>query len=201
MLARLMKVNRPPHYVNKQGFPGGIIKPSEDTLEAAGRILGERGGVDVKKVYLEQLFTFSKVDRDQRGRVVSVAYLGLVPWESIGADEKMSNEQQGWFDAFAAKNLAYDHDEVLITALERLRSKIEYSTIISNVMPKEFTLTDLEKAYALILKRELDKRNFRKKILSLEILESVNKKREVGRFRPDQLYRFKSKKIREINIL
>jgi 8-oxo-dGTP diphosphatase len=201
LVTRLMTVNRPPNYVNRPGFPGGIIRPKETSLEAAERILEERGGIAVKKVHLEQLYTFSRVDRDPRGRVVSVAYLALVPWEDISGEESKSNDKMQWQEVSKAKNLAYDHDEVLDVALERLRSKIEYTTMIGHMLPNDFTLTELESAYKVILKKELDKRNFRKKILSLDILESADKKRAGGRFRPAELYRFKSRKVQEINIL
>lgn len=196
-----MTVDRPPHFPNTPGLPGAIIHPKETAEDAVRRIIEERGKLDAKKIYLEQLYTFSRADRDPRGRVVAVSYLGLVSWENLSEQERESGDGVRWADAHSLKKLAYDHDEMLHMALKRLASRATYTTILSKLMPEEFTLTELERAYESVIGEELDKRNFRKKILKLKVLKEVPGKRTGGRFRPAQLYRFASKHIQEIEVI
>ena len=136
-----------------------------------------------------------------RGRVVAVAYLGLVPWAALSAAEQTDSENAQWVPVSKAGALAYDHDEILATAVARLRSRISYTTLLAKLMPSEFTLTELENAYACILQTALDKRNFRKKVLKLGILKELPRKRAAGRSRPAQLYRFAQKDVKEIEII
>ena len=150
---------------------------------------------------MEKLFTFSKIDRDPNGRVVAMAYLALVPWENLRKEEKDDTVKFWWCPVPRAKKLAYDHDEMLKMALERLRSRVVYTNLISKLMPAEFTLTELEKMYEIVLGKKLDKRNFRKKILKLKILKSLPRKRTGGRSRPAQLYAFISGTTGEISLL
>lgn len=201
LYVRLITVNRPPHFVNTRGLPGGLLHPSETAEEAARRHLCEKSGIDTTHLYTEQLYTFSRVDRDPRGRVVAVTYLALVPWENLSDDERLDSAESQWALVKNAKRLAFDHDEVLKLALSRLRSRISYTTILAKLMPKEFTLTELEQTYESILKSNLDKRNFRKKILKLGILTPLNKKRKAGRSRPAELYSFASPTVTDIEVL
>lgn len=222
---RLINVDRPPHFKNVPGLPGGLLLPHETAEQAAVRHLQEKTGIDAKKIYSEQLYTFSHVDRDPRGRVVAVAYLALVPWEKLNEKEQDDAKGAKWVPVNpvrnraragapegpvgraisngvkSAKNLAYDHDEILALALQRLRSRVHYTTLINKLMPHEFTLTDLEKAYECLIGTDLDKRNFRKKILKLKILKKMPHKKSGGRFRPAQLYTFASPKVSEIEVL
>lgn len=201
LLVRLMRVDRPPHYKNRKGLPGGLLDQKETAEQAAHRILQSQGEVADKKAYMEQLYTFSKIDRDPRNRVVSVGYTAFVPWDSLSPDEQRDTEEVWWSPIQEAKRLAYDHDDILDMALKRLHSRVAYTTVISKLMPKEFTLTDLETAYKGILGKDLDKRNFRKKILKLDILKPIEGKRTGGAFRPAQLYRFASKDVMDIEML
>lgn len=201
LLTRLIKVDRPPFFKDSKGLPGGLLRPEETAEEAAVRIVEAKTGIAEKKLYIEQLYTFSRVDRDPRGRVVAVAYMAFTPWENLSDEEKKDTHDTWWTSIKNAKKLAYDHDEVLALALKRLRTRIAYTTLLCKLMPKEFTLTELESAYETILGTELDKRNFRKKILKLAVLTEVPRKREGGRFRPAQLYRFASTKVDEIEVL
>lgn len=201
LLVRLIGVHRPPHFVDREGLPGGLIDPAETAEEAAQRILKTKTGLSLGHVYLEQLSTFSAVNRDPRGRVVAVAYLALVPWEALRATEQNGTPQNRWVDVEEARHLAYDHDTILHAAVERLQSRVTHSTLIGRVMPKDFTLTELERAYESIVKTSLDKRNFRKKILKLGVLKPLARKRVGGPFRPAQLYCFKSSKVQEIKVL
>lgn len=198
---RLIRVDRLPHYANSKGLTGGLVLPDETAETAARRHVKEKTGIDPAHLYFEQLYTFSDIERDKRGRVVAVAYTALADWERLSEEERKDSLAAWWAPVKNAKHLAYDHDEILKVAVERLRSRIRYTTLLSKLMPKEFTLTELEKAYAAILATSLDKRNFRKKILKLGILTELPKKRTGGRSRPAQLYRFASSAVSEIEIL
>jgi 8-oxo-dGTP diphosphatase len=145
--------------------------------------------------------TFSEVNRDKRGRVVSVAYLALVPWENLSVEDQMSNAELAWMPVTKLKHLAYDHDHMLKVALDRLASRATYTTIISKLMPEEFTLTSLEQAFEVVTGKPLDKRNFRKKVDALGIIRYVNKKTSGSRHRPAKLYEFKSTKVLTLEIL
>ena len=201
LLVRLIKVDRPPFFVNAKGLPGGLLDPKENAQEAALRHVEDKAGIAASKVYMEQLYTFSEVDRDPRGRVVAVVYLALVPWEKLSPQEQKDTRDAWWVPIKKAQRLAYDHNEVVSLALKRLRSRITYTTVLAKLMPKEFTLTELENAYEGILGKVLDKRNFRKKVLKLKIIAESAGKRIGGRFRPAQLYRFASLGVQEIQIL
>ncbi len=201
LLVRIIHVIRPPHFPGNWGLPGGLIRPHETAFDAAKRLVSDRALVDSDKVYFEQLYTFDSVKRDPRGRVVAVAYLALVPWQKLSDSERSDSPDAKWVPLSKAKKLAYDHDEMLALAKKRLASRIEYTTVIQKMLPKEFTLTELEKAYACILGTNLDKRNFRKKILKLKILKPLKSKRKNGPSRPAQLYTFYSQKIRELTTL
>ncbi len=201
LLVRLIPVHRLPHFRNSKGFPGGLIHPSETAEQSATRLIREKARIDPKKVHLEQLYTFSRIDRDPRSRVVAVGYIALVPWADLTDEERRDTDDAWWAAIPAASKLAYDHDEILTIALARLRSRATYTTLLSKFMPEAFTLTELQSAYAGVLKQSLDKRNFRKKILHLNILSILPHKRSTGRSRPAQLYRFTSKKVKEIEVI
>ena len=198
LLVRLMRVRRPPHFPNSPGFPGGLIDPREVAEHAAKKYIEERGGIAPDKAYFEQFYTFDAPDRDPRGRVIAVGFIGLIPWDALGENECSYEGESYWSLVSKTKRLAYDHDEMLVRALKHLRGRVESCTLIQKLMPSEFTLSELEHAYASILGKSLDKRNFRKKILKLGILAPVTGKRTQGRFRPAQLYRFKSSSVEEI---
>lgn len=201
LLVRLQEVNRPPYFDAVPGLPGGLISPTETAEETVRRLLSEKAQLNPSKVYIEQLYTFSTLDRDPRGRVVSVAYLALVPWEELSIIEKQSTKEIWWEEINGTKNLAYDHKSILSTAIRRLQSRITYTTLSSKLVPKEFTLTHLEKIYEVILKKSIDKRNFRKKIISLNIVKKSEKKLRGVKYRPPNLYSFSTKNISDISIL
>lgn len=200
LMVRLMRVHRPPYFIDKLGLPGGLLDPKETAEEAALRHLEVKAAIAKDKVYAEQLYTFSRLNRDPRGRVVAVAYLALVPWEALTPIER-GGEDSKWTTLASARNLAYDHNEILAIALARLRSRLTYTTLIQKLMPSEFTLTELEEAYESVLGEGIDKRNFRKKIAKLELLSELPHKREGGKHRPARLYKFKSQKVLEIEVL
>lgn len=198
LVVLLMPINLPPHYANTQGFPGGIITPKETTEQAVQRVL--KAKVGVVPDHIEQLATFSRVDRDKRNRVVSVGYLGFLRPEQVRQYEK--TQAGGYFIPIRdIVQLAYDHNEVLDTALSRLRGKLSYTTIAQFLLPRRFTLTELQLLYEAVHGKGYDKRNFRKKILALDIIEDTGETQEGVRNRPAALYTFTTKKLTQLPLL
>lgn len=173
-------------FVGNLSLPAGLIFEGESLDSAAARVLAEKTGVS--KVFLEQLYTFGEPNRDPHERTIGVAYYALLDF----ADIKVRESGAGWYDTDRAAKLAFDHNKILKTALNRVRSKITYSNIAHGALPSEFTLTDLQKVYEVILGQKFDKRNFRKKLLSVNILEDINKKLMGKKQRPAALYKFKT---------
>jgi 8-oxo-dGTP diphosphatase len=198
---RLIKVNRPPHFNGVPGLPGGLLDPKETADEAAYRHLRVRTGIDPNSAYIEQLYTFSAVDRDPRGRVVSVAYLALMPWDDLSPAAQADTAEAWWCPLEKVPKLAYDHDEVMKMAVERLRAKVAYTTLAMKLLPSEFVLSELETCYEKVLGRRVDKRNFRKKIIKLGLLKQVGEMKKGNKWRPAQLYRFADKSVKNLEIL
>ncbi len=192
----LMKMKKEP-YLEHWAVPGGLINPNETIEESAMRQLESRVGI--KNIYLEQLYTFGDLDRDPFGRVVSVAYFALLPKEAVNV-LKATDEVQ-WHSFANLPNLAYDHKEMLGVALDRIRAKLSYTNIVFSLFADGFTLTDLQTTYEIILDKKLDKRNFRKKINQLDILEKVKSKKTHGAHRPAQVFKFKDSKLRFIDMI
>lgn len=184
----IQRKNEP--FKNQWALPGGFVGMSEDLESAALRELEEETGV--KDVYIEQLFTFGSPERDPRGRVVSVAYYALVNLAEHPVKAATDARKVKWFelDKLPLK-LAFDHDEILQVAIERLRAKVRYQPIGFELLPDQFTLTQLQKLYETVLgvKNHLNKRNFRTKILKMGVLKEVGKQEGVAH-RPARLYRF-----------
>lgn len=173
-------------FIGQFAIPGGFVLEDEDLDQAAVRELREETGVS--DVYLEQLYSFGKPDRDPRGRVVTIAYFAL-----ISADRTLKAGTDAaeavWYPMDDLPPLAFDHATILNYALERLRNKLEYTTVGFQLLPEKFTLTELQEVYGAILGKELDKRNFRRKMSVLKILKPLREYRRGGQ-RPAQLYRF-----------
>lgn len=194
----LIKMKKHP-YEKAWAIPGGLVRGDESLDDAARRHLSGKTGVE--RVYLEQLASFGAPDRDPFGRVVSVAYVALIP---VGTKELRTTEEYGgvaWFPVRKLPPLAYDHKEILMTAVERLRAKLAYTNIAYGLLPREFTLTELQRVYEIILGTALDKRNFRKKLAALGLLVPTGKTRKEGAHRPALLYRFAEHKPRNIEVL
>jgi len=167
-------------------LPGGFVLEEEDLAEAAGRQLFSKTGV--QGVFLEQLHTFGQPQRDPRMRIVTVAYYALVSADKLTS--RGLQEDVRWWSIYDLPQLAFDHDRILSLALERLRQKIAETNLAFQLMPPRFTLTQLQQTYEVILGRNLDKRNFRKKILSLELVRETDEMHLEGRHRPARLYEF-----------
>lgn len=188
----LIKRGVPP-YKGKWAIPGGFVHMDESLEEAAQREIEEEAGV--ANVYLEQLYTFGDPRRDPRWRVITVSYFALVPGDRVHLTAATDATEARWFDPVDAPPLAFDHRQILQTGVERLRSKLGYSSIAYGLLPPHFRLSELQKVYEVILVQELDKRNFRKKIMALDLLEATGKMDTSGAHRPAQLYRFKKRQV------
>ena len=159
----------------------------EDLEQAARRELEEETGVS--GVYLEQLYTFGRPDRDPRERVITVAYYALIPSDKLQLRAATDAEAVGWFGLEELPELAFDHEEIFTMARQRLVAKLDYSTIAFQFLPAEFTLSELQAVYETIQQAPLDKRNFRKWVLALEQIEETGGERRDGAHRPAKLYR------------
>ena len=176
-------------YRGRWALPGGFVNLDEDLEDGARRELEEETGVG--GVYLEQLYTFGKPDRDPRERVITVAYYALVPSDKLQLRAATDAEAVGWFALDELPELAFDHDEILRMAHQRLAAKLDYSTIAFQFMPDKFTLGELQEVYEIILQEDIDKRNFRKWVLAMERIEETGEERRDGPHRPAKLYMVK----------
>ncbi|MBN8581449.1 MAG: NUDIX hydrolase [Anaerolineae bacterium] len=180
-------------YLGFWSLPGGFLKIGESLDRAAQRVLSEKSGVD--DVYMEQLYTFGEPKRDPRSRVITVAYIALIPWQSLPEPESEKITDLTWTSVDALPKLAFDHKQILEYAVTRLRAKVSYSNIVHGLMPKQFRLSELQSMYETIINDKLDKRNFRKRMLATGLLKETGKKDIAGAHRPAMLYQFKSKEI------
>lgn len=176
-------------------LPGGFAEVGESLEKTARRELEEE--TSLQNVFLEQLYTFSDPGRDPREHVVSVAFYALVNLSEHRIQASTDASNAAWFCIEDVPRLAFDHALILRSAYERLRGKISYQPIGFELLPDKFPLRMLQSMYEKILVRPLDKRNFRKKILSMEILEELDEiETDVGH-RAARLYRFDKHKYDE----
>jgi 8-oxo-dGTP diphosphatase len=183
-------------FKGKWALPGGFVEMNETLDDAARRELREETGLAT--VFLEQLYTFGGVKRDPRERVVSVAYFALVARGRHAVHAASDARHAEWFGVSKLPTLAFDHDQVLAMAVQRLRGKVRYQPIGFELLPRKFTLPQLQHLYEAILERPLDKRNFRKKILGMDLLiDTGDAEQDVAR-RAGRLYRFDERKYRRL---
>lgn len=187
----LIKRGIPP-FKGKWALPGGFVRLNETVDEAARRELSEETGLH--NVFLEQLYTFGALHRDPRERVVSVAHFALVALAEHPATGATDASEAAWFSVSDVPALAFDHADILATAITRLRGKVRYEPIGFELLPEKFTLSQLQHLYEAVLQAPLDKRNFRKKILGMGLLLPLREQVRAGAHRPAQLFRFDTKK-------
>ena len=176
-------------FKGRWALPGGFVEIDESLERAAARELKEEVGVT--NVYLEQLYTFGEPKRDPRGRVISVTYFALVDAERQRIVAASDAAEAQWHSVFDPPKLAFDHAKILDYAVWRLRNKIEWTTVGYELLPKKFTLSELQRVYEIILQRPEDKRNFRKKILAQGQIIELNETRSDVAHRPARLYSFR----------
>lgn len=174
-------------FKGKWALPGGFVQLDESLEDGARRELQEETGLS--GVYLEQLYTFGEPKRDPRERVITVAYYALIPSEQVSLCAATDAEAVGWFGLDELPPLAFDHTEIVRMAHERLAAKLDYSTIAFQFMGPEFTLTELQSVYEIIIQDDIDKRNFRKWVLAMEKIEETGGVQREGAHRPAKLYR------------
>lgn len=191
----LKRPNEP--FQDMWALPGGYNASGETTTQALERIVRQKTGVDIDKdlSYTEQLYTFDTVDRDPRGHAVSVVYMGC--------GREITLREAGAHTAFLDVNnlpeLAYDHAAIIAYARERLIAKLSYTNAVSAFLERRFTLTQLQAAYEIIFGYELDKRNFRKKFLSLDLIHETDELWRDGAHRPAKLYEFNSTSLESLS--
>jgi len=190
----LVKRGVPP-FEGQYAIPGGFIREDESLEEAALRELHEETGV--RNVFLEQLYTFGDPKRDPRGRVITVAYYALIASDKLSLVAGADAAEAQWFPASGVPPLAFDHKSILDYALERLRNKLEYTTVGFQLLAEKFTLGELQAVYEAILGRPLDKRNFRRKLALLGILKPLREWQRTGR-KPARLFRFAAARFEKL---
>ncbi len=176
-----------PPFEGQWALPGGFVREDEDLDAAARRELEEETGLSL--AWLEQLYTFGAVDRDPRGRVITVAFYALVKTTTGALRASTDARDARWFPADDVPDLAFDHLQILQVARERLRGKVSWQPVGFELLPERFTLSQLQQLYETVLGRRLDKRNFRRKVLALGLLQETDF-RSTGPGRPARLYRF-----------
>jgi len=191
----VQRINNP--FKGVWALPGGYNPQGETTVAALQRIVNYKAGVDIKRdlSYLEQLYTFDTVSRDPRGHAVSVTYMGC----GRNVTPKPSEYPAQFFPVSKLPDLAYDHADIIHYAHKRLIAKLTYTNAVYAFLPPRFTLTELQTAYEAIFGYTLDKRNFRKKFLSLGLTEETDEMRRDGAHRPARVHKFHSQSLQTLS--
>ncbi len=174
-------------------LPGGYNPAGETTNQATARVLKTKAGVNVSQLLMEQLYTIDTVARDPRGHCISIIYMGL--GKNLTPKASHTTEHPQFFAVNRLPQLAFDHAEIIRNAHERLHSKLLYTNVVFALIPRLFSLSQLQAAYEAILGHPLDKRNFRKKFLSLALIQPTNEYQMEGAHRPAKLYRFNKQQL------
>ena len=185
----LTKRNNEP-FKDKWAIPGGYVRMSENLDEAAMRVLKEKTNVD--NIYLEQLYTFGDPLRHPVSRVITSAYFALIRSEDFNI---VTTSDLAWHTVFDLPPLAFDHKEIIEYSMKRTRERLEMCPVAYQLLNEKFTLTEMQKAYEMIMEKKLDKRNFRKKVITTEGLRELNEFSKSSSKRPARLYTFESIKL------
>lgn len=183
-------------FLGRWALPGGFVHMDETVEEAARRELREEAGID--RAVLEQLHVFSALERDPRERVVTVAHYALVKLSEHAVRAATDAREAAWFGVDDLPSLAFDHGTILEMAVDKLRAKVKQTPIGFELLPKKFTLTQLQKVYEKVLDREIDKRNFRKKVLATGLLIETEEVEQDVAHRAARLFRFDEKAYRKL---
>lgn len=182
-------------FTGKWALPGHFVYQDEDLLAAANRVLEETTGL--KDVYLEQVKTFGEVGRHPVGRVITVSYYALIKIEHYNVNASSFARKAEWHSISKLKDLAFDHAKIIDACFQLLKRRIRRRPIGFELLPPKFTLTELQHLYEAILETDLDKRNFRKKILSMNLLVDLDEMQEGVAHRPARLYKFDQQKYQK----
>lgn len=182
------RLNEP--FKGKWAIPGGYVRLSENLDQAALRVLKERTNVD--NIYLEQLYTFGDPLRHPNARVITCAYFALVRAEDLNITV---SPEVGWHKVSDLPPLAFDHKEIIEYSMKRTRERLELCPVAYQLLNEKFTLTEMQKAYELIMGKKLDKRNFRKKALATDGLIELDEYTKSSSKRPARLYTFENIKL------
>ena len=186
-------------FKNKWALPGGFVLDEESLEEAVERELKEEAGISIN--YLEQLFTFGKPDRDPRMRIVSVAYFGLVKSGNYSLHAASDAAEASWFNIYELPKLAFDHAAIVDKAIGRLQAKITYEPIGFELLDRKFLFSDLEQLYITLLGHDIDRRNFKRKMMSLGLVIELDEKAPtLSAGRPGKLFSFNKKKYNQLKI-
>jgi 8-oxo-dGTP diphosphatase len=174
---------------------GGSMHADETADDAVKRHLSEQG--DIRRAYFEQVHTFTAVDRNPEHRVIAIAYMALV---HDAADHASEDDALAWVAVRSPGTLVADHGHILKEASRHVRERLETTNVVQYLLPKAFTLTELQRTYEAALNRSLDKRNFRRKVLDEDIVSTTGQKTSRNTKRPAELYQFSSKKVQRVNL-
>lgn len=184
-------------FINHLALPGNIVGEDEDLDIAAGRVLNELTGLN--NIYMEQLHTFGEVGRHPQGRIITVAYFSLIKVKRHSLYPKIPFARKAeWRSFHDLPRLAFDHSVILEKAYRRLQRKLRYEPIGFELLPDKFTLTQLQQLYEVILEKNIDKRNFRKKILSYDLITESGEKQKNVSHRAARLYRFNKRRYNSL---
>lgn len=179
-------------------LPGNLVGEDESVDQSASRILHELTGLS--DVYMEQYYTFGEVNRHPQGRVITVAYYAMLRLGGDKALKPLTNyaKKAQWINLSELPKLAFDHQHIFDKGLEKVKRRIKHLPIAFELLPEKFTLTQVQNVYELILGKKLDKRNFRKKILSFGVLKELDEKQKGVSFRAATLYKFDKRKYAKL---
>ncbi|MBT3406266.1 NUDIX hydrolase [Candidatus Woesearchaeota archaeon] len=180
-------------FKGQYAIPGGFVENNENLEDAAARELEEETGV--KNIFMKKLNAYGDVSRDPRGRVVTVVYIALIDSEKFKLKADTDALVAEWIPVEDIKTLAFDHNMILSDCLQELRYDIQTTNIAAQLLPDKFTLSELQTLYEVVLGKELDKRNFRKRIKALDFLQETKETKMEGAHRPALLHKFRTKKF------
>lgn len=183
-------------YRNCWALPGDLISLDNDLSSSAEKVLQDLTGLE--RLYMEQIQTFGNVDRHPYGRVFTVAYFALIKIEDYHLHPSSWAEEAEWFPIAEIPDLPFDHNEILAFAKNQLKTKIRRQPIGFELLPKHFTLTELQTLYESILETEFDVRNFRKRILSMDFISDTGLKQTSVTHRPAKLYKYNAKRYNNL---
>lgn len=182
--------------MGKWALPGGFVGKEEDLEYSAKRILEELTGL--KNIYMEQFHSFGKVKRYPLRRVVSIAYYALIKIDAYNLKAAANAQEAKWYPLSKVPSIVFDHSEILEAGFERLKNNVKFHPIGFELLPEKFTLTQLQTLYESVLGIPLDKRNFRKKILSMDLILKLNESQVGVAHRAARLFRFDKKRYQEL---